>query len=220
MVNLEFDRGSHICHLFRDQNERKEVALRFLKVGLDRGECCALVVPDSLVDAWQFEIQTSGIDVVTARDSYMLNIIPGSKWRQPGEFNSLLMAQSVLRQVDAALVRAPGVRFLADMAWAHESALRADQLCHWEASSNLVLEYAEVRAICQYDLASHPPVSIHAGLRTHPIVIFDGRRVSNPFYEAPRILEYEPILNSSDADAASIETMLSQLSKTSGQSGL
>ena len=213
-MNLEFDPGSHVCHLFRGENEQKAVTLSFLKAGLQRGECCALVVPDGLVDAWHFEIQASGVDVVAARDSCLLNIIPGSEWRQPGKFNSILMARAVWRQIDAALVRAPAVRFVADMSWVNETDLSADQLCHWEASSNLIVEGVNVRAICQYDLGRHSPANIRAGLRTHPVVTLDGRRISNPFYEAPRILKHEPKLNRSDADAATIEAMLDQLRLT------
>jgi hypothetical protein len=210
-LDLEFDQGSHVCHLFRDENQQKEVALRFLKGGLDRGECGALVVPDGLVDAWKFEMQAFGVDVVAARDACLLNIIPGSEWHQPGEFNSVLMARAVWRKIDRALARTPGVRFVADKSWVNETDLSSDQLCHWEASSNLLLQDVNVRAICQYDLARHSPANIRAGLRTHPIVMLDGRRLRNPYYEAPRILKHEPLLNASDADTATIEAMLSRL---------
>ena len=97
------------------------------------------------------------------------------------------------------------------MTWTLAGPLSDDQLCHWEATANLVLEGSDARAISQYDLDRHPSAVIHNALRTHPQVIIGGRLLANPYYEAPKILANEPFLNHSEADAEAVETMLTSL---------
>jgi hypothetical protein len=124
------------------------------------------------------------------------------------------MGRAVWRRIYTALATASAAHFAVNMSWVQEAGLSADRLCHWEASLDLILEDINVGAVCQYDLALHPPECIRAGLRTHPIVLLEGRLVSNPFYEAPCILKHEPALNRCDADAGTIEAMLRRLSET------
>ena len=57
-----------------------------------------------------------------------------------------------------------------------------------------------------------PCVSTTSGtmhpLRTHPLVILDGRLRENPFYDGPAILKQEPAAFGSDANAQDVEQML------------
>jgi hypothetical protein len=104
-----------------------------------------------------------------------------------------------------------GLRIASDARWALKPELPADQLCHWEATADLIYKGEGIRAICQYNLHEHAPEAIHSALRTHAIVILDGRYYSNPYYEAPLILEREPHLNHSHGDARLIGEMLARL---------
>jgi hypothetical protein len=104
-----------------------------------------------------------------------------------------------------------GLRIAGDAAWALRPELAVDQLCHWEATANLLYKGQEIRAICQYNLRDHSPGAVHSALRTHPLVILDGLVRPNPYYEAPKILENEPLLNNTNANAQDVEGMLSRL---------
>jgi hypothetical protein len=106
------------------------------------------------------------------------------------------------------------VRIAGDAAWALNPLLAVDQLCHMEATLNLVYENWNVRTICQYDLDGHSPSAINAALRTHPYVILDGRLIKNDYYEAPLILANEPAMNRSDASEQVVESMLNRLRTT------
>jgi hypothetical protein len=114
--------------------------------------------------------------------------------------------------MERAFERFRGIRVAVDAGWMLQPPVAAEQLCHWEATINpLIAGDFEARVICQYNLSRHSAPAVHAALRTHPILLLDGRRRSNPYYEAPLILQREPELNHSDADAVMIDEMLSKL---------
>jgi two-component system, sensor histidine kinase PdtaS len=201
-------RGAHVCHLFHGAGHQKSVILPFLLEGLKQGESCLYITGRQSVDDWYFELQASGIDVPQELERKALAIITSAEFGQPRSFNSIIKAAELLHFIEDRLTEFAGVRIAADVAWEWDPPLPPDKLCHWEATANLIFEDQDVRTICEYDLGSHSPAAIHAALRTHPQVVLGGVLYSNPFYEASRILENEPYLNDSDADARLIESML------------
>jgi len=215
---LSFARGAHVCHLFQGAAHQKSVILPFLLEGLKQGESCLYVTGRQSVDDWYFELQASGIDVQAKRDRKALAIITSAEFGQPSSFNSIIKAAELLHFIEDRLTDFAGVRIAADVAWEWDPPLPADKLCHWEATANLLFEGQNVRTICEYGLTSHSPAAIHAALRTHPQIVLDRLLYTNPFYEAPRILENEPHLNGSAADSGLIETMLRHIQFRAGSS--
>lgn len=121
------------------------------------------------------------------------------------------MARSTIEMLEPILRSFSGVRIVGDAEWDLPPSVRSDVLCHWEATANLVFEESDVRVICQYDVAHYAPPILHAALRTHPSVIWDGTRRRNPYYEAPRILEHEPLLNDSSTSSVAVAALLAGL---------
>ena len=202
-LNL-FDLGTHICHLYRGEDDLKAVTLPFLSDGLRNGECCLYVADGSAVDDWYDELQERGVDVPSARETGALAITSSEAWRAMCHDGSVAMAREVLGLVDQKLGVFPSIRIAGDVAWGAEpAAVTAEMLCHWEATANVVFEGLPARVICQYDIEGSDPAFIHAALRTHPIVLYKGRRVRSPCYEAAEILEKEPMLNRSSDDRSS-----------------
>jgi len=206
------DLGTHVCHLYRGDDDLKNVTLPFLSNGLRNGECCIYVTDGNAVDDWYDELQAQGIDVPSARDSGALVITSGQAWRAMCHAGSIEMAREVLGLVDQKLGIFPSIRIAGDVSWGAEpAAVTAEMLCHWEATANIVFEGLPARVICQYDLESSDPAYLHAALRTHPIVLYKGRRVRSPHYEAAHILEKEPMLNRSSDDPELVANMLAKL---------
>jgi hypothetical protein len=210
-LDFAFEPGAHACHFFDSFGQQKEVVLPFFKDGLENGEYCLYVTHDQSVDDWCFEFQAFGIDVQAEVERGSLAIITGDQWHDGGAFNSIVKAREAWQMFEAKLADFSGVRIAGDASWALEPALRADQLCHWEATANLIYEGEAIRAICQYNLQKHAPAALHSALRTHRLAILDGRGYANPYFEADRILENEPNLNESPADAATVKDMLVRL---------
>jgi len=211
-LQLLVDPGAHACQLFENSGEQLETLRHFVKAGLTIGECCVLIVPDESQDDWYFQLQAYGVDVSEERRRGALEVLRATDWYSvEGGFTSVAMAQRLWRMISVAGTRFAGLRLVSDMTSTIAAPLSDDQLCHWEATTNLVLEGSDARTICQYDLNRHPSAVIHNALRTHPQVVVGGRLLANPYYEAPKILANEPFLNHSEADAEAVETMLTSL---------
>ena len=209
-MNLTFDRGAHICHLFENPNEQKEVALGVLKAGLSRGDHCVHLTSEPSVDHPYADFQTGGIDVASERAKGSLEVVSAIDWYLESDFHSVTQARRLWRMIESSLELFDGVSLTADMRWTFEH-LSTEELCHWEATANLVFENVEVCTVCQYDLGYHSPGEIYSALRTHPLVIYAGSARPNPYYEAPTILANEPYLNGSGANAKKVAAMLSTL---------
>jgi two-component system, chemotaxis family, sensor kinase Cph1 len=202
----------HACLLYEDSNQQKAVALPFIRNGLMNGEHCIFLTGKASIYDWCLEFQAYGIDVKREIEDGALMVVSAEDWRQSGEFNSLTKARELWNTIEPKLLEFPAVRILGEAQWTTiEPALGSDQLCHWEATADLLYQGEAVRTICMYDLNRHSPSDIRAAIRTHPTVLHGGRQCSNPYYEASRILACEPLLNDSVADAAFVQEMLEQL---------
>jgi len=207
--------ANHICHLYQGETARKDVALPFIRGGLQSGECCISVAEATAVESWSLDLQQSGIDVLRARLDGSLDIVTSIMWREQCFMGSIAMAREVLGVVREKLGEYPGIRIVADANWSKDPAMPADRVCHWEATENLVLDGLAAQVICQYDIDAYPPEYIIGALRTHPMVLYDGQKVGNPFYEAQRILIEEPMSNHNSNDAACLAKMLGLLKRGS-----
>ena len=205
------DLGTHICHFYEGNEDRKEVAIPFVRDGLRRGECCVCVADSLAVDSWYLELEVDGIDIRKARATGALDVVTGGAWRELSHLGSVAMAREVLELVDRQLDAFPAIRIVGDADWAAEPAVSPEDLCHWEATASVVFGGLPARVLCQYDVARYEPAFIHAALRTHPIVLYKGQRLRNPHYESPAILEHEPMLNRCSNDHEVISSMLAQL---------
>ena len=169
-------------------------------------EFCSLTAAPDTVDDWTVELQAYGIDVQEEQERSALLIKAIS---EPSEdFNPVRQARSLWRMVRPMLERFTAVRLLREQPWSDDLALTIEDLCHFELTKNLLFEDTDVRSVCQYDLRNHAPKAIHTALRTHPLVILDGRLRENPFYDGPAILKQEPAAFGSDANAQDVEQML------------
>ena len=204
-------RHDHACLLYEDQNDLKRFLLPFIQEGLSNGEHCLYICPDDSVDDWSLEFQSYGIDVVACLEAGHLVITTGGAWRRT-PFRPLGKARELWEHIEAYLADFPSIRIAGNVSWAMtEPQISSDMLCHWEATADTLYEGQPVRCICMYDLGLHPPSDIRAALRTHSEIVLAQRTFKNPYYEAPRILERDPGLFNSDADAGTIEAMLAGL---------
>jgi hypothetical protein len=208
---------THVCLLHRGFQEQKAAVLPFIKEGLDKGEQCYYIADERSADDWRFELQAYGINVQEEEKRGSLIVSGAERWRRPQDFSSTANARRFWELIERGLESFNGVRFAIDAGWMLDPEIPTDLICHWEATLNVVIDDGvNVRMLCQYNLGRHSWAGVHSALRTHPTAQIGGVPRPNPYYEAMRILENEPHLNFSNADAGMIEGMLIALSEPPG----
>jgi chemotaxis family two-component system sensor kinase Cph1 len=212
MSLLSLSPGGHAALIYETFNEQKQAVLPFIREGLERGEQCVYVCNEQSDDEWCEELQAYGVDVAAEREKGSLIVGLGARWQRTGDLSSIARAGQAWGMIEEALAAHTGIRFAVDMGWTLDAGMPPDNLCHWEATLNPLIEGdREIRVLCLYNLKRHPAESIHAALRTHPTVIARGLSGPNPYYEGPRILQHEPHLNRSDPDPAALMEKLQGL---------
>jgi hypothetical protein len=213
-----FTRGAHVCQFTDGPSDAKTVLLPFLRDGLVNHEFCLYVTGGTSADEWRYELQAYGVDVAVAQDSGALSILGKQEWRQPDhEFRSLVHARKAYRAVP--WTKFNGARVIYDAGWASNPDLAPEDLCHWEATATLLYSGLPVRVICQYDAQTQSAAALDAALRTHPFVLAGDTIVANPYCDAERILEFEPILNYPGASSADVAARIAEVTCIAGCSG-
>jgi hypothetical protein len=214
LPSLELSRQVHASLLFETDAERKEFALPFIHSSLSEGAQCFYITPAGSTDEWLLEFQAYGIDVANAVESGSLSVLNPFLRPGVGHINSARLAGDIWRAIQPGLIAFNGVSIAVDMGLTLDAETPADELTHWEATFDLLLDGIDCRVVCMYELGRLPPAAIHAALRTHSRVIFRGRVLANPYYEARRILENEPYLNPSDVEPSALQAMLATLASS------
>jgi hypothetical protein len=201
----------HSCLLFEGASEPDETVMSFVQKGLLSGEQCLFEVAPDAREALLHRLKRYGIDVQAHQQRGSLDLLEGWDGAPAARLNSIERARALWRRIDRGLTAYGAVRYVVDMSGGTVAGLDDDQLCHWEATLDRLVEGEAVRVLCLYDSKALSPALIHCALRTHQNVTFRGRPRQSPYYEAPRILDQEPNLNHSDADARAVEAMLARL---------
>ena len=202
----KFPAPSHWAAVAEDFAHKLEAVVRFLQSGVERGDDCVLVIPESDRSRWEQALAERG---VVPDPSAGVQLMAAREWVPPRGLNSLRMTRRLWDRIENALLSFREFRIAIDMAWTLESAVDAAQVCHWEATCDHLLgSEAHAHMLCVYNPDELPVPQVHAGLRTHGHIDCGTGLAANPFFEAPAILEHEPALNSCSGDAAIVNGML------------
>jgi DcmR-like sensory protein len=183
-----FPVGSHMCLIYSDDRERREVISKYLESGLLTGEKVAyfadMMTPHEVKD-WLVNIglelpqgdKTEQFSVTIAENTYC----PKGKF-VPNEMLDTL--RSFYRQtIDESY---PGCRVSGEMSWALKNIPGSDRLMEYEALVNGVLATHPVTAVCQYDANRFDGATILDVLKVHPMMIVRNQIVNNPYYLKPK----------------------------------
>ena len=158
------DLGTHICHLYRKEDDLRDVALPFIGDGLRRGECCLYVPNGTAAADLDRELLAQGIDSAGARETGALAVILSDIWRDLCQQGSIALAREVLALMDSNLDAFDAVRIAGDFAWAKAPSVSADAQCGVPGASGtryLSVRHRSLRArvhSCRAADASRNPV--------------------------------------------------------------
>jgi hypothetical protein len=176
--------GSHICWFYNCPDERDAVVFPFLKAGIETNEYCSCVMGEQEHHWLKAGLQHQGVDVESAISSGQLSFSdPLEMYCLQGQFD-LQEKRHVWDDIYTKSRNAgyPSVRLVEDMGWVAEQMPSEEKLLEYEIGLNHQLRKHQGVAICQYNLAKFKGETIINVLKAHPIIIWGGMAVRNPFY--------------------------------------
>lgn len=179
--------GLHICLIYNDEEERKEIVQNFTQSGLNSFEKVAYFAdqPKPLdVTEWlqQYNVQVNGnlkpgqLLLATASETYTPD-----KVFNPDDMLAKLEAIYHVAKEDGF----NGCRGSGEMTWALNGLPGSDRLLEYESRINNVIIDHPLIVMCQYDATRFNGATILGVLKVHPYMIVKGLVVQNPYYETP-----------------------------------
>ncbi len=191
-VNLGFtDRkhptGTHMCLIFQDETERRQIMSKFVAKGLADGERVAyfadVMTKEEVID-W---LREADIDVpeemaqsnLVVQDTFTA-YCPEGRFVTGEMLDRLKAYFSESIAAGYSLARVSG-----EMSWALKGIPGSERVMEYEAWVNVVFKTHPITAICQYDANKFSGSLIMDALMVHPMMIVRGQIVHNPYYRSP-----------------------------------
>jgi PAS domain S-box-containing protein len=165
----------HVCSVCENSDERDAIAMRFVRVGVERGEKC-LYVAEREQPAMRAALQAPGLEVTTWGETYLQGGVfaPERMWAYWPQAAREARAQGF-----------SGLRCIAEVDWVARSASGAARWMEYESRLGEVAARSGCTLLCQYSHALFPPWVVRDVIRTHPLVIHRGTLCGNIYYEPP-----------------------------------
>lgn len=179
---VELRAGDHVCAFYREQADRDDILLPFLREGLRAGQKCICVLESVSVG----EVRDALGDTVADDDALEL-LTPEQSYLRGGAFSMPAMLDFWQQGVAATLAdaRFPFVRVIGEMPRALTEKPDLDEFLLYESELNrFAPRYPQV-IVCLYDLDRFGGRLLVDILRTHPLVLLGGAVLENPYYLEP-----------------------------------
>ena len=180
-----FPAGTHMCLIYRDEQERRDVISRYLEAGVAGGEMVGYFADaEVLVDDY---LEEMGVSVPeSARERRVLLRRSRETYCPDGRFDIERMLDKLRTFHQAGVEQGlSGTRVSGEMGWALEPVKGCEGLIEYEARVNLVLREHPVTAICQYDANRFDGATLFEVISVHPVMVVRGQVVNNPYYVQP-----------------------------------
>ena len=177
----------HACAFFHTRDEEYEIALPFVKDGLDTGDKNYQFV-DRELRAERFErLKEGGIDTASAERGGLLEVLLWEDvYLRGGRFDQRAMLALLDELFSSCKQRRFGLtRLWANMDWALEDLPGVHDIVEYESRLNYILPNYDQLTLCTYDLKKFSAAVVMDVLRTHPHVIIGGILRENPYYVPP-----------------------------------
>jgi two-component system NarL family sensor kinase len=177
----------HLCSIYESSKEHFDVAIPFIRIGLDRGEKCIYIADDGTEAVVRDAMHAEGIDVerAVATDSLVLKKKEAA-YLKDGSFDPEWMftfwadaTAEAMRQGFSAL-RATG-----ETGWVLRGAPGLERWMEYESRLTRVLARLNCVALCQYNRRLFPPELVLDLIRTHPTFIYRGVVCRNMYHVPP-----------------------------------
>jgi hypothetical protein len=179
--------GSHICSLYRTEEERNNIAIPFVREGIRDGASCRYVVDDQTAEHLRRNLAATGVDVRALEASGQLKILTAADtYLRKDAFNYHEMI--AFWETVAAEVRASGrpyARCTGETTFLQQNAPGLEHFLEYEAELNNYVPKVPLVVLCQYNITKFNGDLIVGVLQTHPYAVMGGVLVRNPYYVPP-----------------------------------
>lgn len=179
-VTHKFDKGTHACLIYNDDNERDEIMSKFLNRGLENNERVSYfalkLTKVELVEKLKkigVVINEENLEIFDAKEVYF----PNNKFDMEHTFE--MLENFYKETVDRGFKNS---RLSGEMLWASEAIEGTERLMEYESKVNEFYRKYPVTAVCQYDSRKFSGETIVECLKVHPYVIINGQIIENPYY--------------------------------------
>lgn len=184
-TNELFPRGTHMCYIFNDDDERRKLIARFLQSGLSSNEKVDYFVDTVSPDEVIASLHELGVDTDTLARSEQLSIKPAPQVYCAGNvFVPEQMLAKLVELHEQGLAQGySGARASGEMTWALNGCAGSERLIEYESGINDLVVTSPITAICQYDARRFDGATLFEVLRVHPMMVVHGHVVRNPYYK-------------------------------------
>lgn len=185
-TNKRFRPGVHICFIYRDEQERREVVSKFLKSGFKNHEKVGYFTDIMTADELRKWVKEIGINLSDELNNKQFVIEQAMEHYCPhGCFTPQYTLDSLAYYCESAKNEGfSGARVTGETSWQarskHISGI--EQFIIYEALLNNVLMKHPVNTMCQYDAKLFSGAEIFDILQVHPYMVVHGQIVENPAY--------------------------------------
>lgn len=179
--------GSHICLLYRTEEERDRIAVPFVREGVRDGASCRYVVDDQTAEHLRQGLSAAGVNVAAVEASNQLKILTAADtYLRNAPFNYHEMFafwDVVVEEVRAANL--PYSRCAGETAFLQHGAPGLEHFMEYEAQLNNYVPKVPLVVLCLYNLMKLSGDLVAGVLQTHPYAVMGGVLIQNPYYIAP-----------------------------------
>jgi len=186
----QFPAATHMCYIYKNDQERKELISMYLAQGLKNHEKLGYFVDLISPEDMREELRALGLDLPYAMDERDFMISPALDiYCSNGKFVPEHTLEKLRAMYDTSINEGyAGARISGEMTWALRDGVQGtERLMEYEALVNNVLVDYPLTAICQYDARRFDGSTLFDVLNVHPMMIIRGQVVRNPYYVQPEV---------------------------------
>lgn len=180
-----FPVSTHMCYIYNDDAERRDVMAQFMNSGLNGKECVGYFADISAHQSVEDYLRELGIDVPSHLPVYQALFCHAQDIYCPHQQFSPTQMLNRLRSLydEVHTHHVQKIRVTGEMTWALSPQVQGTEyLVEYEARLNLLEETHPLTAICQYDATRFDGALLFEILKVHPLMVVRGQIVHNPYY--------------------------------------
>ncbi len=185
--DIQVPTGTHICQIYRDEEERDNALVEFLLQGLRDCECSACFSHNFSDEMLQTYLARHNFSFEASVKSGALSLAEAeSVYFRNGRFEPAVLLDS-LADFHSCSVKAgyPGARVIGEMVPEILHRPGGERLMEYEARVSLLMREHPITTVCQYDARAFSGSTIMDILKVHPMMVVRGAVIHNPFFIRP-----------------------------------